>query len=149
MGQYDRNNYILKIKIKNNLTDFRIIDFIKNWDFTYNEYIKFQESIEPIYNSISENIIVFFLKYEKYDLCPDFYNRFEPVNKLFNVNDISDLIHCISFPSGVLHLKKKKAFHVEIDNLWYGLIFDSTKEKLENIWVKLHLFLIKKVESGH
>lgn len=124
MGKFNYKNYILHIKISENLTDPRFVEFVKKWDFTYHDVFRFQDTIEPLYNAAVEKILIFLITYKKMDLCPDYFNSFEPINKPFDKNDIFTPMHCVSFPAGTLFLRKKRKFDIVIENLWYGLIFD-------------------------
>ena len=54
MGQFDYKNICLQIEVKNNITDFRLLDFVRYWDFTMDEYKFFYESIKgTIFNENS------------------------------------------------------------------------------------------------
>lgn len=124
MGMWDYNNYVLKVQLHENLTDSRFIEFVTRWDYTIDDFFSFQESIEPLTNEVAQKIMQFFVSYNKIDLCPDNYNRYEPVKLPFNKDDFYDSVHILAFPSGTLHLKKKRRFQVMIENLWYFLTFD-------------------------
>ena len=62
MGNFDYKNICLQIKIKENLTDYQFLDFMQNWDFTKDDYMRFYESVKGnIFNPISKKIIDFFI----------------------------------------------------------------------------------------
>lgn len=152
MGQYNYKNYILIVKLQENLTDSRFVEFMKDWTFTRDDLFVFQDTIEPLYNETAEKILNFFITYDKIDLCPDYYNTYEPINKHFNKEDLLSIIHSIAFPSGTLYLKKKKMFDVMISNIWYGLIFETkgnhqvipSKKKIGEFLGEVSLFFDKK-----
>ena len=122
MGQFDYKNICLQIEVKNNLTDFRLLDFVRNWDFTMDEYKFFYESIKgTIFNENSYRIIKFFLNYKSGILKPDRCGTYNPLKHIFNSEDIFKYQEWLSFPSGCLILKKNKTFDVEIKNRYWGL----------------------------
>lgn len=127
MGKFDYKNYILQIKVEENLTDSRFVEFMKDWNFTIQDVFKFQDSIEPLRNTMAEKILHFFTSYDYIDISPDAYNSYEPINIPFNKDDIFAVEHCLVFPAGTLFLRKKRKFDVEIENSWHGFIFDPEK----------------------
>lgn len=124
MGKWDRNNYVLNVKVRENLTDARAVERMKAWDFTLKEWHGFIDEIAPFYNKSAERIIHFFLEYDKLDLRPDLYGEYEPLKTTFDVKDISGPTYGIAYPAGTLFLKKRRCFDAVIENLNYGLIFD-------------------------
>lgn len=124
MGQFDHKNYVLNVKVKENLTDTRAVERMKVWDFTLKEWDAFEKAISPFYNPYAERIIRFFVEYDKVDLCPDLYGLWEPLKGIFNKEDIRELSYRLAFPDATLFFKKRRRFDVVVDNLNYGLIFD-------------------------
>ena len=124
MGQFDLKNYVLNVKVKENLTDTRAVERIKAWDFTMKEWDAFEKAISPFYNPYAERIVRFFVEYDKVDLCPDLYGLWEPLKGIFNKEDIRELSYLLAFPAATLYFKKRRRFDVAIENLNYGLIFD-------------------------
>ena len=123
MGQFDHKNYVLNVKVKENLTDTRAVERMKVWDFTLKEWDAFEKAISPFYNPYAERIIRFFVEYDKVDLCPDLYGLWEPLKEIFNKEDIRELSYRLAFPDATLFFKKRRRF-VVVDNLNYGLICD-------------------------
>ena len=64
MGQFDHKNYVLNVKVKENLTDTRAVERMKVWDFTLKEWDAFEKAISPFYNPYAERIIRFFVEYD-------------------------------------------------------------------------------------
>ena len=124
MGQYDHKNYVLNVKVRENLTDARAVKRMKVWDFTMNEWEVFEKKISPFYNPYSERIVRFFVDYDKMDLCPDLFDSWEPIKEIFKKEDIREPSCRLAFPAATLFLKKRRQFDVAIMNLNYGLIFD-------------------------
>ena len=117
MGKYDYKNICVQIKIREDLTDPRLLDFTKDWKFTEKELDTFLDSIKgTIYNKYSKKIVEFFIKYKDGIILPERYNGYEPVKEIFNKDDISDPIEWLSFPGGGLYLKKKYKYDAEIKN---------------------------------
>ena len=124
MGHFDLKNYVLNVKVKENLTDTRAVERMKVWDFTLKEWDAFEKAISPFYNPYAERIIRFFVEYDKVDLCPDLYGLWEPLKEIFNKEDIRELSYRLAFPAATLFFKKRRRFDVVVYNLNYGLIFD-------------------------
>ena len=120
----DENYYVLKVKVRENLTDARAVERMKAWNFTMKEWQSFEKEICPFYNPYAERIVRFFVEYDKVDLCPDLYSSCEPIREIFNMEDIRKPSYHLAFPAGTLLLKKKRRFDVAMMNLNYGLIFD-------------------------
>ena len=149
MGQFDHKNYVLNVKVKENLTDTQAVERMKAWDFTLKEWQAYIKAIAPFYNKYAERIIRFFVEYDKVDLCPDLYGEFEPEKKHFDNGDMAEPIYCIAFPSGTLFLKKRRRFDVVVENLNYGLIFDPqnkymvipSKKKIKEYLGDIRIFI--------
>lgn len=124
MGQWDYKNYVLNVKVRENLTDTRAVEYMKSWDFTKKEWDIFENSILPFYNPFAERIIRFFITYDKINLCPDLYDSWEPLKELFDKNNICDPVARLSFPGSTLFAKKRRMFNIIIQNLNYGLVFN-------------------------
>lgn len=122
MGNFDYKNICVQIKTKNNLTDDRYLEFMKDWNFTYEEFDRFLESVKgTTYNSFSLKIIKFFLDYKIGAISPDKCGTYEPLKFKFNSEDIFTYQSWLSFPSGCLILKKNRVYSVEIKNRYWGL----------------------------
>ena len=120
-------NIGIKIKIKENLTDPRILEFIKerNWTFPLDDIDAFLDSVErPLYNERARQIVEFFVNYRNGVICPDRYNSCDPIKYPFDKNDISDPIAMLSFPAGDLNMKKLRKYLVLIDNEEFGIVAD-------------------------
>ena len=61
MGQFDLKNYVLNVKVKENLTDIRAVERMKAWDFTMKEWESFEKEISPFHNPSAERIVRFFV----------------------------------------------------------------------------------------
>ena len=64
MGQYDRKNFIISVKLRESCSDKRIIDWQLERDYSYtpDEVNTFETSILPHYNLFAEKILDKFLK---------------------------------------------------------------------------------------
>lgn len=63
MGNFDYKNICLQIKTRENFTDPRFVEFMKDWNFTEKEYDKFLDTIgdSNISNKYSRRIVDFLL----------------------------------------------------------------------------------------
>lgn len=66
MGNFDYKNICLQIKTRENFTDPRFVEFMKDWNFTEKEYDKFLDTIgdSNISNKYSRRIVDFFINYK-------------------------------------------------------------------------------------
>ena len=53
MGNWNRKNYLLIIKLRDNITDQRYVEFIRGWNFTNVEWGNFILAHQPIYHPLS------------------------------------------------------------------------------------------------
>lgn len=120
MGNFDYKNICLQIEIKDNLTDKKILDFMKNWDFTIDEYMAFFKGIKDVrFNEISNKIISFFVDYKNGLLLPDRCGTYEPLKHVFDKNKIFEYQGWLSTSGGCLHLKKRQKYDVLINNRYW------------------------------
>ena len=125
MGQWDYKNWLVKVELKEDLTDPQFYEYLSTHkQFTLKEYRKFEKSlIRPLHNDKAEKIIRFFLDYHNGELYPDRYNYFEPVNKVFTEDMLSDFIDCLCQPAGGVYLKKLRKYEVDIENKQFAICF--------------------------
>ena len=125
MGQWDYKNWLVKVELKEDLTDPQFYEYLSTHkQFTLKEYRKFEKSlIRPLHNDKAEKIIRFFLDYHNGELYPDRYNYFEPVNKVFTEDMLSDFIDCLCQPAGGVSLKKLRKYEVDIENKQFAICF--------------------------
>lgn len=122
MGNYDRKNYIISIKLRESCSDKRIIDWQLEHDYTYTtaEVNEFETSILPHYNTLAEKIVRFFIEYEAGVISPNKWNTFEPIKYDFIISEINKYIGILAFPGGNLFLKRDKKYSCHIENWDYG-----------------------------
>lgn len=122
MGQYDRKNYIISVKLRESCSDKRIIDWQleRNYLYTNAEVTAFENSILPHYNTLAEKIVRFFIEYETGAMAPNKWNTFEPIKQDFTISDINKYIGVLAFPGGNLFLKRDKKYTCHIENWDYG-----------------------------
>ena len=131
MGNFDYKNICLQIKTRENFTDSRFVEFMRDWSFTEKEYDTFLDTIwDSMSNEYSCKIVNFFLNYKEGILLPDRCGPYEPLGYNFNKDNISAPVRWLSAPAGALLLKKKYKFDVEIENDYFAIIFaDGELEK--------------------
>lgn len=124
MGKWNYKNICVQIKVKENLTDQRAVDFMQSWDFTSKESKLFFATIVPtLHNEHAQRIVEFFVNYKDGILTPDKYDYAEPIRKIFDPTDISDPVGNLSWPAGELEFKKKYKFDAHIQNKYHSLVF--------------------------
>lgn len=124
---YDGNSYILEVKLRDNVSDRRF-DTIRQERPSIKEFKAFLKKLSEnhaIYSERAEELIHFFVEYKGGIIKPDRYNGFEPVNKVFDENNLQDPISFLAFPSGCVYLKKKRVVDVEIENKTAGFVWSD------------------------
>lgn len=127
MGQWDYNNYIIEVNLRDNVSDQRF-DSIRERKPTVKEFKKIEKeflAVAPVYTKKAEEIIRFFLRYKNVSLRPDKWNYWEPVNKIIDYSNISKLISGLASPGGGVYLKKTRGFEIEIENHTYSFIWED------------------------
>lgn len=144
MGNFDYKNICLQIKIKENLTDHQFLDFMQNWDFTKDDYMRFYESVKGnIFNPISKKIIDFFINYKEGALKPDRCGTYDPLKHTFKSDNVYEYQSWLSFPAGCLILKKNRFYTAEIKNRYWGLSWSGKEPLVTKPQRKLPLYLGK------
>ena len=125
MGQWDYKNWLVKVELKEDLTDPQIVDYLsKHAVFSLKEYNSFESTlVRPLHTDKAEQIVRFFLEYHNGELYPDRYNYYEPVRNIFSTDKISDAIDTLCWPAGCLYFKKLRKFDVEINNRQFVVSF--------------------------
>ena len=129
MGQYDFNNYIIKVKLRDNVSDERF-NAIRTIKPTINEYKKFLKKLvsdHPVYSEKAEELIKFFIEYGNGIIKPERYNCFEPINKVLNVENLEKPISMLAFPGGSVYLKKTKVVEIYINNETHSFVWADNK----------------------
>lgn len=126
MGNFDYKNICVQIEVRENLTDARFVEFVKDWNFTKSEYRLFNKSIrksktDTVRNDMSQRIVQFFIDYQNGVLLPDRCDAYEPIREVFDKEKLPTYVSWVSFPAGCLMLKKKRKFDVEISNRYWGI----------------------------
>lgn len=125
MGKWDRKNWLIIIKLRDNLTDRRMLEFIgKDRQFSYKEYKKFESTLAfPLYTEKAEQIVRFFIEYHNGELMPDRYSSADPIRSPFTLDALPKAIENLCWPGGSLCLKKSRKYEAEIENEEFGLLF--------------------------
>lgn len=123
----DDDFYYIEVKLRDDVSDRRF-DAIRPKKPTIKEYKAFERKLvseHPVYSEKAEEIIRFFVDYQGGAIKPDRYNYFEPVNKVFDENNLEDPISCLAFPSGRLYLKQLRGTLIMIDNETHTFVWED------------------------
>lgn len=122
MGQFDRKNFIISVKLRESCSDKRIINWQleKDYSYTTDEVKAFEKSILPHKNSLAEKILQFFIEYKSGSILPDRWNTFEPIKYEFMISDLNKYVGLLAYPAGNLFLKKGRKYTCHIENWDYG-----------------------------
>ena len=128
MGNFDTKNVCIDIRVRENLTDPRFVEFMekeKHWDFSEKEYMDFESSAGPAYTEISHRIITFITEYKDGILMPDRCGCFEPLRREFKKEEVPLYTDWLSSPGGGLMLKKRRKFDVDIENEYFVAMWNG------------------------
>ena len=132
MGIFDTKNVCIDIRVRENLTDPRFVEFMekeKHWDFSEKEYMDFESSAGPAYTEISHRIITFITEYKDGILMPDRCGCYEPLRREFKKEEVPLYTGWLSYPGGGLMLKKRRKFDVYIKNRYFVAMWDGETGK--------------------
>lgn len=122
MGNYVRNVGIF-IKVRENLTDPKFVEFIQDWDFTEDEISTFLESIwEKSRNENSSKIVKFFIEYKDGILHPDKCDIVCPTKKPFDERGYTLSVAWLSYPGARLILEKKYKYKAVLECKYWGAL---------------------------
>jgi len=120
MSIYDLKEVCLRIRVKDNISDPRYLEFMKNWDFTKKEVADFIASVFGTeYTPMADKIITFICEYKDGTLIPDKWGLWEPLKYVFDVSEKNKYISKIAFPRGELYMLKKRRFDITIQNRYW------------------------------
>lgn len=122
---YDGNCFVLEVKLRDNVSDARY-DTLRQLKPTIQMFKKFEKKLisdHPVYSGKAEDIIRFFINYKSGIIKPDRYNSFEPINKVFDENNLIIPISMLASPGGGVYLKKTKMAEVYIENKTYSFVW--------------------------
>ena len=126
MGNWDYDNYIVEVNLKDSVTDvrFQTLYKMKPTIKQFDEYCA--SNIQTIaYNPLAERIVRFFMEYDNGIFLPEKYNNCEPIKRIFDIKDISIPVSYLSFPAGELYLKKRQIIEVSISNEDHAFIWED------------------------
>lgn len=129
MGNFDRKNWMIELKLRENLSDSRILDYVETHsDFTLKEWRAFKKTLpEHLSNAKAEQIVRFFVEYRDGVLMPDRFGFAEPIRNHFSVEAIPDAISLLCWPGAILSLKKLRKYDVFIENKEFSIGFENDK----------------------
>ncbi|MBR4818160.1 MAG: hypothetical protein IKZ72_05920 [Bacteroidales bacterium] len=145
MGQLDYNNYVIEVKLKDNVSDKRY-DLIREKKPTIKEFQELEKELlatAPVYTKKAEDIIRFFLNYRITSFRPDKWNFYEPINKPIDYNDISKLVSCLAHPGGCIYLKKTRYHEIFIENHTHSFIWEDNQYLVPKRKLPIYLTTIK------
>lgn len=142
----------LRLYTRNDLSDQSLFNYLKSQNtISIDEYSTFLQK-HQLTNSLSENIIMFFSKYESGYVRPDKCDTHEPIREKFNESSIENYTRWLSQPGGAFFLKKVRPLKIEgyIENKRFRPIFEDgkilkPKVKEPGYLGEIKLFIDKKV----
>lgn len=156
MGQWDYNNYIIEVNLRDNVSDQRY-NAIREKKPTLKEFKRLDKDLlltgGPTYTKKAEEIIRFFLQYRIVSLRPDKWNYFEPINRLIDYSNISELVSYLANPGGSIYLKQTRGFCIEIINhthsfIWVDGIYLEPKRVLPEYLTTIKVSFAKKKNTN-
>lgn len=134
MGNFDRKNYIVTIWSTVDMTDSKVKEFAKNWNFTCEEQDNFLYGDTVFYHPFAEKILRFIIEYKDGRLIPDKWDGAEPLKRKFDPNDITEIISDLA-KGGMglgLYFRKKGEFWINIANcdyMWHASFLPQGRNK--------------------
>ena len=125
MSIYKLKKISLQIRLKENLTDPRYLEFINKWDwnFTKKEVENFEKSIFGTeYTPMADKIFTFICEYKDGILIPDKWGLWEPLKYVFDVSEKNKYISKIAYPGGEFYMIKRRRYDIIITNYYWALI---------------------------
>lgn len=127
MGNFDHKNICVQIEVKENLTDSRYVEFLKDWNFTEKEFDAFLDATKGETTDMSKRIIQFFVDYKDGILLPDRCGTYEPLRHNFDKENLPTYVSWISFPAGYLIFKKRRKYSATISNRYWAVCWIGDK----------------------
>lgn len=124
MGNFDNKNIRLRIEVRENLTDSRLVEFVKDWNFTEKECDVFLDSlVGNCTTEMAKRIVQFFVDYKDGILLPDRCGCYEPLREKFEKDKLDIYVGWLSFPAGELLLRKNQKYSASIENRTFAIVF--------------------------
>lgn len=153
MGQFDTNNYIVKVRLKDNVSDERWAPLYKMSPSVkgYKYFVK--NNIVISYNPTAERLIRFFIEYGGGILKPEIYNCYEPVSIPFLEDEMSRAIGMLAHPAGCVYLKKPRTAEIMIENKtfsfgWIDGVYTEPQAPLPEYLTIITVFFPKKKNTN-
>lgn len=119
MGRMDFNNYVVMIMMHDDMTDPKHKSFVKDWNFTNDEYWAFiKENEGAFYHPLAEKILDFFCNFREGTLRPDKWGGAEPLHHLFTPLEFNRIISAFASPGSLLFTKNRQ-WSAEVQNCAY------------------------------
>lgn len=121
MGNFDYNNYLAVIKVRDNIMDPVFLDYCISTDmaFSSKEYLSFLAAHPKATHPVAVKALDFVCNYKGGRLKPDKWDAGEPLRKIFDDEAPQKFITSLTRQGITLDIRKNRLYSAEFINKWY------------------------------
>ncbi len=125
MGQWDRNNYLVEIKVHENITDPEYLDYCirTDMDFSIEEYDEFEREHPMPTHPVPLKALDFICTYKDGKMKPDRWDY--NYRKIFDDDAPRLIVSILAYPAGDESIKKRRFYSADFKNEWYCPMWES------------------------
>lgn len=132
MGNYDYNNYLAVIKVRDNIMDPVFLDYCisTNMAFSSKEYLSFLAAHPKAMHPVAVKALDFVCNYKGGRLKPDKWGAWDPLREIFDDEAPQKFITSLTRQGITLDMRKNRLYSAEFTNEWYTPIWIEHKPLL-------------------
>ena len=132
MGNFDYNNYLAIIKVRDNIMDPVYLDYYTSTDmnFSVKEMCAFDIAHPKATHPVAAKALDFVCNYKGGRLKPDKWGGGHPLKKIFDDEAPEKFITNLTSSGGTIDIRKNRLYLAEFTNEWYTPIWDDHKPLL-------------------
>lgn len=129
MGNYDYNNYLVIVKVRDNITDPAYMKYCVDTDmgFSIKEYLSFEKSHPSSTHPTVVKALKFICSYSGGIMRPDKWGYGEPLKRVFNEDTVHLLISYLTRPGGQESIRKNRFYLADFENEMHVPIWEGKK----------------------
>ena len=131
MGNYDYNNYLAVIKVRDNIMDSVFLDYCISTDmaFSSKEYDAFLDAHPTATHPVAVKALDFVCNYKGGRLKPDKWGAWDPLREIFDDEAPQKFITSLTRHGGSIDIRKNRLYSAEFINRWYTPIWEGSGKK--------------------
>jgi len=121
MGNYNRDNYQIVIKVRDNITDPFYLDYCIRTDmaFSLKEYRQFEYEHPSSFHPLVDSVMNFLCSYSNGCMKPHKWGYGFPLKRLFCDDVKPQLISNLTRPGGQVSILRKRCYTADFENQMY------------------------------